>query len=425
MQLKDNTNHLISLHQALRIIDQLELKPLAEQVCELDEIGHRVCAQTIYAKEDVPGFTNSAMDGFAVSSQSTLAASPDNPITLKVIGKSAAGDKALANSVTSKPNCTWQLMTGAQVPKGFDAVIPIEACELLISEKHSERVEKITITAPISATTNIRSAASDFKANQLLLNIGETINAPQLMAMAATGVSKASVFAKPKIAFIATGKEVIDDANLTLEPNQIRNSSKYYIKDWLSHLPIEFNDLGINKDDPEKFEKTLSDLSQSNTNLIISTGAVSMGEHDFIPKLISKLNGKILFHKVKIKPGKPILLAQLPSGVFYLGLPGNPISSVLGIRLFAYRLIAKWLQLKPEAWQSIKTNNAYQNHSDFHHILKAQCKLEDSQLRLQLMSGQESYKIQPILESTGWAIIPPKTNVNPDESIEYLQQIPN
>lgn len=388
-------HYMIEFHQALSLISQNTL-PLTASTIDVSHAKGRVLATNIVSPTSIPEFNNSAMDGYAVNAADLRNASSDHPVDLQMIGLTAAGDSHQVDSNTQGK--AWKIMTGAPVPAGFDSIIPVENTKL-------EGIEVSCFSAPKKGA-HIRCKGEDFKQGEDILRRGKIVNDNTLMALAALGIKEVSVYPEIKVALFSTGKELVDDAKVALKPGQIRNSNKPYIMEWLKALPVQTIDCGTNLDDAQKFTDDLKAQLNNNTQIIISSGAVSMGDFDFIPQTIKKLGGEILFHKSKIKPGKPILFARFDNGSYYFGLPGNPISANIGLRFFVSHLFRKLVGLESEKPLKAILKTDYNKKADFRLILKGNATInQQAQLTTEILDGQESFKIKPLLSANGWVIL--------------------
>ncbi|TQV77535.1 molybdopterin molybdotransferase MoeA [Aliikangiella marina] len=407
--MNNNSNHytdhfMIGFEQARELIFDT-VSENAYEVISLADSSGRVLAKPIQANESLPPFNNTAMDGYAVVASDLKEASPEHPVDLKLAGITAAGE--LPSNVDDTQGTAWKIMTGAPVPRGYDSIIPVERTQL--------KNNIVSCYLAPKKGDHIRKIGEDFLAGETIGELGEIINSNSIMAYSAQGIDKVTVFARPSIAVFATGKELVDDPKAKLKPGQIRNSNKPFILNWLAKYPVELIDAGTNLDDAEQFENDLKQCLHNQVNIIISSGAVSMGDFDFIPQTIQKLGGEIIFHKSKIKPGKPILFAKFSNGSFYFGLPGNPISSIIGVRFFVSTALRKMLGLTMEYAALASVNNVYSKKAGLKNILKSHLKItSEGQLTIQILDGQESFKIKPLLRSNSWAIV--------DESIEQLNK---
>jgi molybdopterin molybdotransferase len=403
-------NYMIEFAQAKQLVITHTPQIKAEIILAEDSLN-RVLAQPIISPVAIPPFNNSAMDGYAVNASDLDSASETNPISLNLIGITAAGD--FSKEVLNTQGKAWKIMTGAPVPKGFDSVIPVENTSLNNSTVRC-------ISAP-ELGAHIRMLGEDFVKGDTIATPGRILNTNMISAFAALGIGELSVFEKINIAVFSTGKELVDNATQKLKPGQIRNSNKAFILNWFNGLPVNAFDAGTNFDDIEKFENDLQNQIDQNTHIIISSGAVSMGDFDFIPQTIKKLGGEIIFHKSKIRPGKPILFAKFPNGSLYFGLPGNPISAAIGLRFFVSTAILRLLALNEEKPLAAISSNGLTKKQGFRSILKANASINsEAKFEVTILEGQESFKIQPLLKANGWAVIDEtKNNFSRGDLIEF------
>ncbi|MBL1418974.1 MAG: molybdopterin molybdotransferase MoeA [Alphaproteobacteria bacterium] len=368
---------------------------LGEQLMSIADSFGFVAAQDVICDCLISPFDNSAMDGFAVRHQDLQ----NGMVEMDVVGSSFAGDE-----ISHGTGGAWEIMTGAGIPDGFDTVIKIEYVTIVNTDNNG-RPEQIKINQPDAPLgNNIRKAGQDFSHGDLVIAAGQKINAAHIAALATIGVAEILVRKKPTIAVISTGKEIVDDANIPLQSGQIRNSNGPYLLATLQDMGFDASYAGTIKDEIEDYEACLNRLI-GEYDIIISTGAVSMGRHDFIPESLGKLGADILFHKCKIRPGKPILFAKFKTQkTYYFGLPGNPISASVGLRFFVSGLIDALQGLAQE--QPIKaklTKNNIKDHG-FKMFNKAFATFDDGTLNVDILQGQESFKIKPLLTANCWAV---------------------
>ncbi len=288
----------------------------------LYEAVHRFLAQDIVSDVDIPPFDNSAMDGYAVVSSAIRNASKEKPISLPVSGESKAGDEATVVSLQS----AVRIMTGAVLPRGADAVVPVEDA--------SESGGMVSFYSPIKPEENIRHAGEDICRGMKVLRKGDRITPAVMGMLASLNFTHVPVYQKAKVAIIATGDELVEPGT-TLSHGHIRNSNAYSLFGEVLKYGGKPHYLGIAKDSREDTERLLQEATRC--DIIITTGGVSMGEYDFVPEVLRKLGVRIVFETVKMKPGKPcifgILHTQNAKKLFF-GLPGNPVSSLLSFIQF-------------------------------------------------------------------------------------------
>lgn len=388
---------MISYQEALRLIRDCADARNIRRVPVQRALG-RICAADVAGAQAVPAFDNSAMDGFAVRVADTLRASAAGPLSLRVAGSTPAGDPPAAAIAES----AWEINTGAPIPQGYDSVIPLEQVEITSSEG---RPAVIRLSAPARLNEHIRRAGEDFRPGDTIIAAGARVMPQHIMALAALGIGDIKVYATPAVSVISTGRELVDDFRSPLLPGQIRNANGPYLMALLSRLRIAPHYAGIVPDAAEIFEDRVRDLSRR-SRIIVSTGAVSAGRHDFIPASLRRIGADILFHKVAIRPGKPVLLARLPGGAFYLGLPGNPVSAAVGLRFFLYPLLCALSAAKPQYECPARLEAPVKKKPGLRFFQKARCWTDDNgQWRVRILDGQESFRIRPLLEMNCWAVL--------------------
>ncbi len=407
---------MISYAEALsKLLDIEELPTIS---ISTNESSGYIAAETIISQISVPSFANSAMDGFAICSSDIAAASEENPVILKIVGSTMAGDKPASGA-----GGAWEIMTGAIIPDGYDTVVKIEDVSI--------NGDEVLFTKPTQIHHNIRDAGEDFISGDKIIEKGTAITPMHIMALAAIGQETITVASKPKITVISTGKEIIDDNNIELLSGQIRNSNSPYLISALKDMGITAQYGGIIHDEPEIFERKIKDRLKGN-NIIISTGAVSAGKHDFIPDSLRKLGAEIIFHKVAIRPGKPILYARFHDdtplgGTHYFGLPGNPVSAIIGLRFFVIPLIRKLQNMEVEQPITARLLMPSPKKQGLRFFRKAYVSVaQGGKLQLDILKGQESFKINSLLKANCWAVFTEEHNgVEIGDAIEIYPLEPN
>ena len=267
----------------------------------------RILAEEIHATHNVPNHDNSAMDGYAFNANDL----GQGTTRLKITGAAFAGN-ALTGSF-EKGACV-RIMTGAAIPAGADTVIAQERVEL--------DGEFVQFTDTPNRGANVRCAGEDLKAGQVVLNIGHQISPSDLGLIASLGIGEITVYRKLKVSFFSTGDELASIGS-TLKSGQIFDSNRYTLFGMLSRMGVEIQDLGAIPDDPILLEKKLIQAAE-NSDVILTSGGVSVGEADYMKQLLQKL-GQVLFWKIAMKPGRPLAFGKIGSA-HYFGLPGNPVA---------------------------------------------------------------------------------------------------
>jgi len=388
----------------------------AVEMAPLSAIGHSV-AHDVKAPLSNPPFDNAAMDGVAFHHKDTQHASTTNPIYLPLIGMAAAGDKQAIASL--KKGEAAEIMTGATMPKGADTVMPIETVERVDNQ--------LVFTKPYPAKKHVRQAGEDIKKGEVAIPKGMLLKPQHIPLLTALGLETISVHPHPKAVWLATGRELVDDPQKPLNAHQIYNSSSPYGAAILPALGADLLWQKTVSDDGVGFTKAVQKAMEDKVDIIISTGAVSVGVFDFVRRELESMGAKIIVHGAKVRPGKPILFALLPNGAFFFGLPGNPVSTAACLRAFVAPFLALCGGSKVE--QPItaileKDSNAPMHLTVFQ---KAMYHLtEQGTLSVTALMGQESFKVRPMVYQNCWLIHPEgKDILTHGEKVAILPFTPN
>ncbi len=373
--------------------------PLGAEMIALAEVMERILARDLTSPVDLPAFDNSAMDGFALSCPGGRI---EAGAEFAVCGEQAAGD-GLARADGAQ---AWEIMTGARLPHGLDAVVPVEQVQILACQPDG-RPARIRLTAPVPPGQHVRRAGEDIARGELALAGGSRVQAAHVMLLAGLGVAVVEVVCRPQVALLCTGRELVDQAAQALQPGQIRNANGPFLAARVRAAGATLVSRQTVTDDPVAFEAALVAALQANAGIIVSTGAVSMGRYDFVPSTLQALGAELLFHKVAMRPGKPLLFARLAGGQLYFGLPGNPVSSAVGFRFFVEAALRRQLGLPAETPWRVPLAHAARTRPGARLLQKAALRLSaDGQLRVSLLAGQESFKTLPLLAANAWASLP-------------------
>jgi molybdopterin molybdotransferase len=387
----------LAYEEALRIV--LGACPtFGTEQCPLSACLGRVLATSVTSAVDLPPFDNSAMDGFALRGHSIVPAGTE----LAVEGEQAAGD-----GMARADRGAWEIMTGARMPDGLDRVIPVEQTERLSPSR-------IRLLADVTPGQNVRTAGSDVARGEHMLDAGIALQPQHVMLLAALGVAKAPVVQRPRVAVICTGRELVDDPAQALAPGQIRNSNGPFLAARLPLAGAEVVHVETVGDDTEAFELAMRRALRAGANIIVTSGAVSMGRYDFVPQALERLGAQTLFHKVAIRPGKPLLFARLPDNVLLFGLPGNPIAVAVGLRFFVEPALRVMLGMPPETPYRVPLGKPYGKKPRLRFHLKSRLHVNnEGRLVVEVLEGQESYRIRPLADANAWAVVPADVDALP------------
>jgi molybdopterin molybdotransferase len=388
---------MLDYPQALKLLDA-NIEPLkAVQVKTGAALGH-IAASALDSPIAVPPFANSAMDGFALSSSATYAATDSDPVRLAVTGTVTAGEAPPPAGPANSE--VFEIMTGATVPNGCDTVVALERVE--VSRDERGRPEAIVIRESIPANRNLRHAGEDFAVGDRLLERGMLINANRIMGLAATGITQVNVQPRPALSMIATGNELARDAQL--DPGMIHDSNGPFLASAAATLGLPVNLTAACPDDPEQLAELIGQASTT-SDVILTTGGVSAGRMDFVPRVLEQLGAEIVFHKVSIRPGKPILFARLPDNTLLFGLPGNPVAVAVGLRFFVLHALRGLQGLPAEASGRAALTEPLRKKPGMTFFAKAfMHEAADGKRLVDILPGQESFKIKPLMQANCWVI---------------------
>lgn len=308
---------MIPFQEAKSII-QKHIFMLGTESISLSEAGNCVLAQEIVATFPSPQFDNSAMDGFAVRSADTKGASPENPVTLKMVSISSAG---MPSEVSLERGESIQCMTGAKIPDGADAIIMVEDTS---GFSDSDLVQILLEAHP---GKHIRKKGEEISEGEMLIPKGTLMTASEMGTCATFGYGELSVSKQPLIALFGTGNELVEPGN-PLEPGQIYNSNLYVFSDLAEKAGAKVVMKEIIKDSKDALRSFLSQALET-CDVVISSGGVSMGRFDYVRDVFMELGVEEHFWKVAQKPGKPLFFGTGANTLIF-GLPGNPVSSYIG-----------------------------------------------------------------------------------------------
>ena len=321
---------MIDISKAIKIIER-ETGSLGVERVELSHAVGRVLREDIIADTDLPPFDRSQMDGFAVVAADTK----DAPVTLKIIGESAAGR---GWHKTMKRGEAVRIMTGAPVPKGADSVQKVE----LTRETDNGHVEIFESTG---IGRFIVRKGSEIKSGETIFKSGEIITESMIAALAAFGYAKIKVGKRPRVAILGTGSEIVE---ITKKPgrDQIRNSNSAMLDVLCRKFGATTTIFPVTGDDVSEIKSQIiravdsgkSAIRYPQSEILIITGGVSVGKYDLTKAVLIELGAEIFFDKVRLKPGKPAVFARLGKTLIF-GLPGNPVSAAVTFHLFVRKAI--------------------------------------------------------------------------------------
>ena len=318
---------MIRVSEARKIIlDNMEV--LGNEIVALDDCLHRVLAEAVFARRDVPPTDNSAMDGFALTASSTDGASDGTPVSLPIVRTIKAGN--LAGPPVGADEAV-RIMTGAPVPGGVDSVVRVEDTYV--------EAENLILTSPVKQDMNIRRAGEDIVNGEEILGNGRPLRPSDLGLIASQGIAQLRTYRCPEVAILATGDEIVSLGEVPHEA-QIYSSNSHALTALVRECGAIPRQLGIARDEPEHLAAMIEEGLQS--DVLVTTGGVSMGDYDYLKDVLGKIGVEVLFFKIAQKPGKPMTFG-VRRGKPVFALPGNPVSATLSFELYVRPALRKMM----------------------------------------------------------------------------------
>jgi molybdopterin molybdotransferase len=324
----------------------------------LEQALGRVLAEDARSDLDLPPFEKSAMDGFAVRSADF--ATPAGPRTLALAGESAAGSPFRGRV---GPGQAIRISTGAELPADCDAVVMVERAR--------ESADGVVLDDHPAPGQHVCHKGEDLRTDETVLRAGRRLRPDDLSVLAAVGCQPVPVFARVKVALLTTGDELVL-ASAKPRAGQIREGNTLYLAAALAQAGAAVTNLGIVRDDAEQLEARFRAALETH-DALVTTGGVSMGVHDLVGATLERIGVAPVLHKIAIKPGKPLWFGQL-GAVPVFGLPGNPVSCLVGFHAFVRRALARMSGVEASEWAeerlplgrwrgaTLKENPRQQNH---------------------------------------------------------------
>lgn len=307
---------MISVSQAIKIVKEHTHTLPPERVALAKALG-RFLAEDIIADSDLPPFDRSQMDGYAVQAADTQRA----PVRLRIVGESAAG-RGWHQEL--KAGEAVRIMTGAPVPPGADSVQQVELTREIDSF--------VEIQQPAQTGRAIIRRGREIKEGATVLHTGEKIHAATMATLASFGYAQVKVGGRPRVAVLATGSELVSVDQKPAQ-DQTRDSNNYSISAYAELAGATVERLPLADDDPILLKSQIAEAAEG-SDVVVTSGGVSMGVYDFTKSALKELDCEILFERVSLRPGKPTVFAVLPGGTLVFGLPGNPVSVSVTFNLF-------------------------------------------------------------------------------------------
>ncbi len=363
---------LLSLEAAQAKVLDAVAPPVAETV-PIDVAAGRVTAEPVQALVDLPPFASSAMDGFAVRAA-------DVPGTLTVVEDVAAGSPS---AHTLRPGDAMAISTGGVVPDGADTVVPVE---------HVVQTENnVEIAGAVEKGANIRPRGGDVVAGQTVVGAGVRLGATQLGALAAAGVARVACARRPRVAVLATGSELVPPGT-PLGPGQVYEANALMLAAAIAETGAEVERLPAVADDEAAHRAAIERGLEA--DVLVTSGGVSVGPHDLVREIEAELGVEEIFWRVAVRPGKPVSFGVRGSTLVF-GLPGNPVSSLVGCELFVKPALRAFLGLPDPLprYERGRLAAALRRSAERDELVRVRARFDGDEIVLEPLSGQDSHMI--------------------------------
>ncbi|MBD2568609.1 gephyrin-like molybdotransferase Glp [Anabaena lutea] len=374
--------------------------------------NNRILATPIISALDFPHWDNSAMDGYAVRYADVQQARAEKPIILEVVAEIPAGYKP---QVTINSGQAARIFTGAVMPAGADTVI--------MQEKTHRQENRVSIFAAPQPQEFVRHKGDFYKAGSELLPAGISLTASEIAVLAAAQRDQVSVFRRPRVAIFSSGNELVMPEE-PLQSGQIVDSNQFALATLVRELGAEVLLLGIVKDDPTAL-KEIIEYAIANSDIVLSSGGVSVGDYDYIEKILESLGAKIHFRAVQMRPGKPLTFATFPNSL-YFGLPGNPVAALVTCWRFVQPTIKKLAGLA-KGWEGkslkVRSHSELQSHGKMETYIWGKLHLVNGVYQFHKAQGNDSSgNLINLAQTNALAILPVgKSLVSAGEEVFVLQ----
>ncbi len=403
---------LTEILNSIQILDSQE-KPL------LDCLG-LVLAEDVYSPLDIPPHDNSAMDGYAVQAESIKGASHKNPNVLRVIGEIAAGG---VPDLKVGPGTAIRIMTGAFVPDGADVVVPFEDTDEVDRKEVAVSKGEIGIRVGLAEGCNIRRRGEDISKGEMVLKKGKLLHPADIGVLASLGKSMVSVIRRPLVGILATGNEIAE-INRPLSPGKIYNSNSYSLAAQVLRYGGIPQVLGVAPDDVEQL--TAAVRAGLGCDILVTSGGVSLGDYDVVKQVLAA-EGNVSFWTVRMKPGKPLAFGMFKRSdgkeIPHLGLPGNPVSSMITFEVFARPAIFKMMGRNDLSKSSITAimEDAVENKDGRRIFTRVVVARRNGSYFAHITGPQGSGILSSMSKANGLAIIPEDTReLEPGTPVEVM-----
>ena len=401
-ELKSVDQHLADILAGIAPIASLDLQLLDAHGC--------ILAEPVVADTDLPRFDNSAVDGYAVRLSDVASATAATPAQLPVVGDIAAGARP---TYTVQPGMSVRIMTGAPVPPGAEAVVPLEWTD--------RGLASVSIDQTPAPGHAVRRRGEDVTAGQTVLEAGTRLGPGQLGLLAAVGRDRVQVRPRPRVVIISTGSELVEPGSPT-EPGQIHESNSYILTTAAREAGATAFRVGIVPDDDRSLMNAIED-QLIRADLVLTSGGVSVGAYDVVKEVLSRL-GTVRFETVAMQPGKPQGYGTIgPDSTPIITLPGNPVSSYVSFEVFVRPVIRRMLGVEPLHRPTVRAvcESAMSSPEGKRQYARAWLSVADGRYVVRPVGGAGSHLVASLAHSNALVVVPEDvTEVPAGASVEVM-----
>lgn len=404
---------LPSFSEARSIVEKYAsaVVPTSPEMLPLLDAADLVLAEDLRADRDFPPFPRSTRDGYAVRSTETS----NVPSRLRCVGELKAGASPEQSAIKLQPGEVVEIMTGAPVPKGADAVVMVEYT--------SRAGDAVTVNRSVAAGENVVSAGSEARRGDVMVARGTRVNHTTVAVAAAVGRAEVAVYRRPRVAILATGDELVD-INLPPGSNEIRNSNSYSLAAQVQAAGGEPVILPVARDEADELALLLRKGAEA--DLLLITGGVSMGKYDLVEQVLASFEARFFFAGALIQPGKPVVFGEMKvnCGVTpFFGLPGNPVSTMVTFQLFVQPVVDALSGAKPRAlpFAQASLRKEFSTKTGLTRFLPASLRGTHERPEVELIHWQGSGDLMAASRANCYIVVPPdKERFVADEMITVL-----
>lgn len=375
--------------------------PLGSEQVHLAHTAGRVLAAAVLSTLDLPPFPNSSMDGFAVRAADLAAAGPDGPVSLVVVADIPAGQ---VSDVIVQPGQAARIMTGAVVPAGADAIVPVEDTDFNYRQPGLPAPEQVQIFRPAEPGDNVRPKGQDVQAGDAVLQPGQRLRPQEAGFLSMLGVAQVQVHRTPRVAIFSSGDELVP-VDQPLAPGKIHDANMYTLMALVQQAGGAPLNLGIAPDRFDAVKEILDRAVAEGADVILSSAGVSVGAFDFVREVVEQ-QGELDFWRVNMRPGKPLAFGHY-RGIPFFGLPGNPVSAFVGFEVFVRPALDKMAGLAGTSRPTTRVRLVEPVESDGREsYLRAVVTRQENGLVARLTGHQGSGNLRSLVQSNALLLVP-------------------